>query len=151
MAGCTRATGTQAWATGPRPAGGPPPRAAVIEDDELIAELWATILEAVGYTVERRDSGLGLAGLLRDWRPDVVLLDLGLPYRSGAAVLADLKADPATAAIPVVVVSAAPDTLPAEYRGRAAAVLCKPVGLQALRAAVDAALAAAAPPRGDAP
>jgi CheY-like chemotaxis protein len=35
----------------------------------------------------------------------VVRLDLGLPYRSGAAVLADLKADPATAAIPVVVVS----------------------------------------------
>jgi CheY-like chemotaxis protein len=68
--------------------------------------VWAFVLGEDGFAVERRDSALGLATLLRRWRPDVVLLDLGLPYRSGAAVLADLKSDPATAAIPVVVVSA---------------------------------------------
>ena len=123
-------------------------RALIVEDDEGIAELWALVLGEDGFVVERRDSALGLAALLRAWRPDVVLLDLGLPYRSGAAVLADLKADPQTAAIPVVVVSAAPDTLPAEHRSRAAAVLRKPVGLQALRAAVHTALTDAAP-RGD--
>jgi CheY-like chemotaxis protein len=126
---------------------GAPRRALIVEDDEGIAELWALVLGEDGFAVERRDSALGLAALLRRWRPDVVLLDLGLPYRSGAAALADLKSDPATAAIPVVVVSAAPDALPPEYRSRVAAVLRKPVGLQALRAAVHTALAAAAPPR----
>jgi DNA-binding response OmpR family regulator len=121
-------------------------RALIVEDDEGIAELWAFALAEDGFAVERRDSALGLAALLRRWRPDVVLLDLGLPYRSGAAVLADLKGDPATAAIPVIIVSAAPDALPPEYQGLAAAVLRKPVGLWALRAAVRAAVTDAAPP-----
>ena len=136
----TGAPETRGWATGPRPAGGPPPRAAVIEDDEVIAELWATILEAAGYEVARRDSGLGLAGLLRAWRPDVVLLDLGLPYRSGAAVLADLKADPATAAIPVVVVSGAVEALSPVRAALAAAVVAKPVGPRRLCAVVATAV-----------
>jgi DNA-binding response OmpR family regulator len=122
-------------------------RALIVEDDAGIAELWTFVLGEDGFAVERRDSALGVAALLRRRRPDVILLDLGLPYRSGAALLADLKGDPATAAIPVVIVSAAPDALPPDYRGLAAAVLRKPVGLAALRAAVHTALAAAAPPR----
>jgi DNA-binding response OmpR family regulator len=122
-------------------------RALIVEDDAGIAELWALVLAEAGFAVRLQGAALGVAALLRAWRPDVVLLDLGLPYRSGASLLAELKADPATAAIPVVVVSAAPDTLHAEYRRRVAAVLRKPVGLQALRAAVHTALAAAAPPR----
>jgi DNA-binding response OmpR family regulator len=120
-------------------------RALVVEDDEGIAELLAVVLAEEGFAVERRGSALGVAALLRRQRPDVVLLDLGLPFRSGVSLLAELKADPATAAIPVLVVTAAPDALPPEYRGLAAAVLPKPVGLQALRAAVHAALAAAQP------
>jgi CheY-like chemotaxis protein len=142
------AAGTQGWATGPRPAGGPLPRAVVVEDDEQIAELWVTILEAVGYAVAWRDSGLGLVGLLRDWRPDVVLLDPGLPYRSGAAVLADLKADLQTAAIPVVVLSGAAEALPPARAAQAAAVLAKPVGprhlCEVLAAAVRGGAAVAA-------
>jgi DNA-binding response OmpR family regulator len=125
-------------------------RALVVEDDEGIAELWALALAEDGVAVEVRGSALGVAALLRRWRPDVVLLDLGLPSRSGASLLAELKADPATAAIPVVVVSAAPDALPLGYRGLAAAVLPKPVGLQALRATVHTTLtdaAQSAPPR----
>jgi CheY-like chemotaxis protein len=140
MSETTGTTGTQGWATGPRLAGGSLPRAVVIEDDEQIAELWVTILEAVGYAVVRRDSGLGLVGLLRTWRPDVVLLDLGLPYRSGAAVLADLKADPQTAAIPVVVISGAPEALPPARAAQAAAVLAKPVGPRRLCAVIAAAV-----------
>jgi DNA-binding response OmpR family regulator len=111
-------------------------RALVVEDDEGIAELLAFALAEDGFAVERRGSALGVAALLRAWRPDVVLLDLGLPFRSGGALLAELKADPATAPIPVVIVSAAPDALPRGYRGLAAAVLTKPVRLLTLRATV---------------
>jgi hypothetical protein len=51
--------------------------------------------------------------------------------RVPTALKADaLKADPATAAIPVVIVSAAPDALPPEYRGPAADVLAKPFDLE---------------------
>ena len=43
--------------------------------------------------------------LVRSHQPDLILLDLGLPDRSGSEVLADLKSDSATAEIPVVVIS----------------------------------------------
>ena len=105
-------------------------RVLVVEDDERVANVWTQALADEGYEVRTQDSALGMVGLLRAWRPDVLLLDLGLPYRSGASLLAELKADPATAAIPVVVVSAAPDALPSEYRGLAAAVLAKPFDLE---------------------
>jgi CheY-like chemotaxis protein len=59
---------------------------------------------------------LGLE-LVRECRPDVVLVDLHLPDLDGREVLEQLKADPATADIPVVVLSA--DATPSP--GRAAA------------------------------
>jgi DNA-binding response OmpR family regulator len=105
-------------------------RVLVVEDDERVASVWTQALADEGYEVRTQESALGMAGLLRAWRPDVLLLDLGLPYRSGASLLAELKGDPATAAIPVVIVSAAPDALPPEYRGLAAAVLAKPFDLE---------------------
>ena len=104
-------------------------RVLVVEDDAALAAVWAQALADAGYAVRKRESALGVAALVRAWRPDVVLLDLGLPYRSGASLLAELKAAPATAAIPVVVVSAAPETLPPASRGLAAAVLPKPFDL----------------------
>jgi CheY-like chemotaxis protein len=66
-------------------------------------------------------------------------LDLGLPYRSGAALLADLKAHPATAVIPVIVVSAYTDALPRERAALAAAVIAKPFAPATLLAALHAA------------
>jgi CheY-like chemotaxis protein len=144
MTGTIGARGTRGDAGGARAAVDARPRAVVIEDDEGIAALWTDVLEADGYAVLRRDSGLGLAGVLRTWRPDVVLLDLGLPYRSGAAVLADLKADPRTAPIPVVVVSGAAEALSPARAAQAAAVLSKPVGPQRLCAVVATAVGAAA-------
>ena len=130
----------------------PPParRVLVVEDDAPLADLWAQVLTAAGYAVRVLGSALGVAGLLRTWRPDVVRLDLGLPYRSGAALLAELKAAPATAAVPVVVVSAAPETLPPERAALAAAVLGKPLDLRRLCAVVraaDAGGSTALPPR----
>ena len=118
-------------------------RALVVEDDQAIAELWMQVLEAEGCEVRRQESALGVAGLLRLWRPDVILLDLGLPYRSGAALLAELKADPESAPIPVVVLSGAPESLTRERAGLAAAVLAKPVSLRVLRRVVQDAIARA--------
>jgi DNA-binding response OmpR family regulator len=119
-------------------------RVLVVEDDEGIAELWAEALTGAGFAVERMGSALGLAAALRARRPDAIVLDLGLPYRSGAALLGDLKADPATAAIPVVVVSGAPEALPRARAALAAAVLTKPAGPGRLCAVVAAAVAGAA-------
>ena len=125
----------------PRDGTGSPGRVLVLEDNEDISDLWTYVLEGSGYQVVRHESAFGLAALLQHWCPDVILLDLGLPYRSGGAVLADLKADPATATIPVIVVSGAPESLTRRRAALAVAVLTKPVPLQTLLAQVRSALA----------
>ena len=94
---------------GPREPG---PAVLVVEDDPGVAALLAEVLAGAGYAPTTTDSALGAAALARRLRPAVVLLDLGLPYRSGGALLGDLKADPATAGIPVLVVSALADARP---------------------------------------
>jgi signal transduction histidine kinase/ActR/RegA family two-component response regulator len=109
-----------------------------------ILERWRTVnlLSAVQATL-----GVELAQL---HHPDLVLLDLHLPDRHGSEVLAELRADPETADIPVVVVSA--DATPGELqrlRDRGAAdYVTKPLDVVQFLAALDRALGEAAePPR----
>ncbi len=104
----------------------------VIEDDDAHRLLLQEVLEIGGYVVTAIDSAVGAIGIVHDLRPHIILLDLGLPLRSGASLLAELKADPRTADLPVVVVSAMGELLPDERRGQAAAVVGKPVSPRAL-------------------
>ena len=108
----------------------------VIEDDPDHQRLLIDVLELAGYAVTATDCALGAAALARRLQPDLILLDLALPYRSGALLLAELKADPRTATIPVIVVSAFTDALPDKRRARAAAVISKPFSPLALLEAV---------------
>jgi len=103
--------------------------------------------------ISATQGGLGLE-LIREHRPDLVLLDLHLPGLSGAEVLEQLKADPATARIPVVVVSADATVGQIEKLKQlgAHAYLTKPIDVRQLLETVDStlgaprALQAAAPP-----
>jgi CheY-like chemotaxis protein len=82
--------------------------------------------------------------LARQHQPDLILLDLNLPDLSGNEVLARLKADPSTAWIPVIVVSA--DATRSQFDGLVAsgahASLTKPIDIPELLDAVDRALSA---------
>ena len=111
----------------------------VIEDDPDHQHLLTDVLELAGYAVTATDCALGAAALARRLQPDLILLDLGLPYRSGASLLAELKADPRTAAIPVLIVSAAAESLSDERRALAAAVVSKPFSPRALLEAMSVA------------
>jgi DNA-binding response OmpR family regulator len=122
---------------------GGPGRVLVVEDDEGIAALWVEALTGVGFAVEWVGSALGLAAVLRARRPDAIVLDLGLPYRSGGALLHDLKSDPATAGIPILVVSALAETLTPERRALTAGVVAKPFSPDTLLSAVRSACGAA--------
>ena len=111
-------------------------RVLVVEDDPDFAGLLTTLLEDEGYGVVTAESALGAAELVRSVRPCAIMLDVSLPYRSGASLLEELKADPATAGIPVAVVTGLPDILTADRRRMAAVVVEKPIEVPALRGLV---------------
>jgi two-component system cell cycle response regulator DivK len=78
----------------------------IVEDNDKNLKLARDVLEVKGYaTLEARNAEDGLA-LVRERRPDLVLMDIHLPGMSGLEALAALRADPAVASIPVVAVTA---------------------------------------------
>lgn len=98
------------------PAGGPvdvsdrPPAvvatALVVDNDEAYRYVLRDMLRGTATAVVDADGGEEGVRLARRLRPDVVLLDLSMPDLDGRGVLAALRADPQTAALPVVVVTA---------------------------------------------
>ena len=81
------------------------PSVLVIEDDSAARELLRVHLEGAGYTVLATASGRQGLAWVAEARPDAVLLDIVLPDIDGWEILQQLKADPRTRAIPVMVVS----------------------------------------------
>ncbi|HEY7682448.1 MAG TPA: response regulator [Gemmatimonadales bacterium] len=78
----------------------------VVEDHPMNLELASDVLRSAGFTVLEAATaaeGLRAAG---EQLPDLVLLDIRLPDMSGLEVLLRLRADPRTAAIPVVALTA---------------------------------------------
>ena len=116
-------------------------RILIVEDDETLRCLVSEILNSVGFEVSMQESAFGAAARVRELQPSAVLLDLGLPYRPGTSLLTELKADPRTAAVPVLIMSGLSEALSDERRSLAAAVLAKPFRLDTLVNAVTSACA----------
>jgi putative two-component system response regulator len=87
------------------PSEAPSARILVIDDDEQVRRLLRRLLTPAGYAVE--EAGTAEDGLahIRAESPDLVLLDLHLPDRSGHEVLESIRADPATRLLPVVMLT----------------------------------------------
>ncbi len=86
------------------------PKRILIADDEVpIADMLSAALEQEGYETTKATESLRFFDAVRDDRPDLILLDLRMPYLTGEDELRLMKMDPATANIPVIVVTADPD------------------------------------------
>ena len=78
----------------------------IAEDDFPSRELLAEILLGWGYEVEQASNGIEALALIEQMRPDLVLLDIQMPLLDGFGVIARIRSDPRSAALPVVAVSA---------------------------------------------
>ncbi len=81
----------------------------IVEDDPDIANLIAHYLEKAGHEVTRLTSGTQVMGQLRAAPADLVILDLMLPGMDGLLVCQAMRADKATAAIPIIMLTARGD------------------------------------------
>ncbi|MFO0692796.1 MAG: response regulator [Polyangiales bacterium] len=82
------------------------PRILLIEDDEMSRDMLSRRLGRRGYDVLVAVDGEGGVALAREGRPDLVLMDLSLPVLDGWAATRRLRADPTTAGVPIVALSA---------------------------------------------
>lgn len=77
----------------------------LIEDDKFLRELMNKKLITLGYEVVSAADGESGLVMIKETKPDVVLLDLILPGINGFEVLERAKQDPEIANIPVVILS----------------------------------------------
>ena len=78
----------------------------VVEDNELNLKLLTDLLEYQGYTVIVTRLGEPALGLARQYKPDLILMDIQLPDISGMEATQLLKSDEQTRDIPVIAVTA---------------------------------------------
>ena len=81
-------------------------RVLIVEDDVLNLELLQTVLEGAGFDVLGAPDAPGGLDAARRLQPDAILMDLQLPGMNGLEAAQALQADPATAAIPLIAVTA---------------------------------------------
>ena len=77
-----------------------------IEDERPVIELVRVALQMLGYKLTGATSGTEGLALMRQQRPDLVLLDLMMPEPNGWQVYREMKTDEALADVPVIIVTA---------------------------------------------
>jgi CheY-like chemotaxis protein len=120
-----------------------PIRLLVVDDDPAIHMMVdAVLVPAIGYGVVHAHDGRDALDQAREHLPDVILLDYVMPGMDGPSVLETLRAEPATAAIPVIFLTGRSE--PEEVRSLLAqgadGVISKPFHPADLQAQIEAIL-----------
>lgn len=84
----------------------PPAKILAVDDEPELTDLMHYHLVRAGHDVTTAANGWEAIHAIRSRRPDIILLDLMLPDLDGFGVCEILRRDPATATIPIIIVSA---------------------------------------------
>jgi CheY-like chemotaxis protein len=111
----------------------------VVDDDESSRLVLRSVLEPSGYDVIEAPDGQAALEIIGSLiLPDIVMTDLTMPVLGGEALIARLRADSMTRAIPIVIVSGEIDiALALHGTGRVDAVVGKPIDSGALAVLID--------------
>ena len=111
----------------------------VADDETSIAELLRQSLDAEGYEAHKTTQALRFYDAVLEYQPDLILLDLMMPYLEGEDELHLLQMNPNTRNIPVIVVTARHEARQEEAKYRALGVVeivTKPFDLDKLVALI---------------
>ncbi len=75
------------------------------EDDKLASDALVAALGAAGFDAAPAYDGEAALAKFKEWKPDLLILDVAMPKLDGVSVLWELKADPETAKTPVLVLT----------------------------------------------
>jgi CheY-like chemotaxis protein len=81
----------------------------ICDDDEGILDMMVMVLEDSGYEVIAEVNSLNVYQVIEREKPDLLLIDLWMPVLSGDQVVKQLKSNPQTQFIPIIVISASTD------------------------------------------
>ncbi len=86
------------------------PRVLMVDDDASFTKITTMLLEKRGeFEVESLNTGIGVVEKAADWQPDIILLDYIMPGMNGGEVYQQLKSDPKTKFIPVILLTSLVD------------------------------------------
>jgi len=74
----------------------------IVEDDRALAEMYKMKFEDEGFEVRHAEDGVDALIKVKEFKPDIVLLDVMMPKKEGTEVLVELKNDPVLRDIPVI-------------------------------------------------
>jgi len=107
-------------------------RILIVEDQADVAQLIDVVLKGEGYVVAiARDGAQGLM-LARDWKPDLILMDIMLPGVDGGTLISRLRQEEETAELPIIAMSASRTLRDRTAELEADALLSKPFDVDAL-------------------
>jgi CheY-like chemotaxis protein len=112
----------------------PLPRVLLVEDAPFLRYAFGRLLRLNGFEVLETTDGREALECVKDFQPDLVVTDLMMPVMDGVELIRRLRADPSTAELPILAITADASEL-TERRARqagAAEFLTKPIDLPAL-------------------
>ncbi len=77
----------------------------IVEDDSFVMDIYHTKLSQEGYEIIEAHNGVEAMEKLKEIKPDMILLDIVMPYMDGMEVLKKVKADEKLKSIPVILLT----------------------------------------------
>jgi len=109
----------------------------IVEDDNSIRHLFARVLEGEGYTVQIAVDGEEAMDALDNTPPDILVLDMNIPFVSGFEIIRYVRGNDAIKDIRIIIVSANSNVPGTDEAELADVVLMKPVTIEQLRIMVS--------------
>ena len=106
-----------------------PPKILVVDDDPFICKLYELFLREEGYKTITAGNGLDALSALTEEQPDLVILDVMMPILDGMEVARQMRQNPDTEKIPILLVSASPLLPNWANSVKVESQLCKPFDL----------------------